>query len=272
MRDMTVFIAVVCTFYVVYHIILQHHILTPKSQPHYNVHLLTYGTGGFARHARALVDDAHENGSFETVSYCDRTCLSREFIYANRNILASTRGDGYWAWKPYIILQHVLEGKANDDSIVCYCDARYRMHGDLAAYVSRHFKNHADEYMLAFLDHHFVYGNRFPEEEWSKGDAWHLILGKGPDEYDKGHCVHDGLQVWAGFVAFRCNARSQMFLREWQGYCIDPRIVMDVPDSIGKASPKFQENRHDQTCLSLLMKKHNIRAYAFNKPGLIVRI
>ena len=43
---------------------------------------------------------------------------------------------------------------------------------------------------------------------------------------------------------------------EWLAYAMDPRILTDIPNQMGKPNHSgFKENRHDQTVISLLSKK-----------------
>ena len=58
------------------------------------------------------------------------------------------------------------------------------------------------------------------------------------------------------FVVLRKNCQSLQFIMEWLAYAIDPRILTDISNQMGKPNlPGFKENRHDQTVISLLSKK-----------------
>lgn len=95
----------------------------------------------------------------------------------------------------------------------------------------------------------------YPEHTWSKGDAFALILGR--DAYD------ESSQAWAGFFAARRSVTALAFVAAWLAYAEDPRIITDSPTHHTNNHVSFRENRHDQTVLSLLAKRHGISMYYF---------
>ncbi len=52
------------------------------------------------------------------------------------------------------------------------------------------------------------------------------------------------------------------FVSEWLTYAQDSRAITDDKNVLGKPNyDDFRENRHDQTILSLLAKKWNLKIY-----------
>ncbi len=212
-----------------------------------DVHLITFGSKEFTIPARVLETNAALVSSFASVKAYGISDIDQEFILRNASIMARPRGHGYWIWKPYVILKRLLE--LPHDAILCYLDARYTMTGDLASRIRGKFAD-GKKWIHVLKDHHFVPGNRFRESEWSKCDA--SVLMDVP--------IKDAdLQAWAGFIAIRKCPEAIMFVSEWLAYCQDPRIVSDDPDKTLECKDrKVVENRHDQTVLSLLLRKWGI--------------
>ena len=58
---------------------------------------------------------------------------------------------------------------------------------------------------------------------------------------------------------YKKNDYTVKFIQEWLYYCQDKRIVTDDKNTQGMPNyPDFRENRHDQSVLSLLIKKHGL--------------
>ena len=52
------------------------------------------------------------------------------------------------------------------------------------------------------------------------------------------------------------------FVEEWLSFCRDPRIITDIPNTMGKKNSwRFIEHRRDQSVLSLLAWKHQLSLY-----------
>ena len=68
---------------------------------------------------------------------------------------------------------------------------------------------------------------------------------------------YDTRQYMAGIQIYRKTKYTIKFIQEWLHYCQDARIITDDQNTMGKENyPGFRDNRHDQTVLSLLIKKY----------------
>ena len=68
--------------------------------------------------------------------------------------------------------------------------------------------------------------------------------------------VYESYQRLASFMTLRKNCQSLQFVMEWLACGMDPRILTDIDNEMGKPNiPAFRGNRHEQTVLSLLSKK-----------------
>lgn len=164
--------------------------------------------------------------------------IDREFRTKNNTILSQNRGNGYWLWKPYIILNTLL---SSDSQFVMYCDVggKWRAPYDT---VRKYFEN-PNKWIYALDQNHI-------ERLWSKKDAY-IKIGVDPESTSRTR------QFWATSMVFRNCKRSIEFVKEWLQYCCDPSIITDSP-SVNSNFPEFRENRHDQTVYSLLCKKYGV--------------
>ena len=185
------------------------------------------------------IKSARDPGGFDFATVHDITSLSKKFRYAHSAILRQKRGCGFWLWKPYIILKTFIESMSDNDLL---------MYQDAGAHLIR------DAGPLLKLSQDLepgivVFHTRFLEKVFAKRDS--LILMDMDDER-----VYNSYQRLASFVILRKNCQSLQFVMEWLAYAMDPRILTDIDNEIGKPNlPDFSENRHDQTVLSLLSKK-----------------
>jgi hypothetical protein len=228
--------------------------------PKFDIHFITYGTNHFLPRAIDLAKKAETQ--FKRTQVYSKEDIDDDFREANDNILSRSRGDGYWLWKPHIINKALANVKRGD--ILVYCDASYDLTGDLCSKVKDHFVKNKGSYAYVLKDHHFVHKARWTEVRFSKGDAFARI---GVDMNN----MSEPLQAWAGFIALRKCSESCQLVSDWLKYGQDPQIITD-DISIVENHVDFVDNRHDQTALSLLCKKKNIKFHAFNGEGIIRRL
>ena len=166
--------------------------------------------------------------------------IPEDFRQAHKEILSMKRGNGYWLWKPLIILD-ALE-KVNEGDYVFYIDAGAAVVDDIHHLINA--MNNADANIMTFV------GSAI-EKVWTKRDAFLLMDCDSPEYTDTPQ------------ISATCN-ESIEFVREWLRYMTDARIVTDQPNQLGQPNyPEFRENRHDQSVLSLLAKKHKLPLFRY---------
>ena len=88
------------------------------------------------------------------------------------------------------------------------------------------------------------------ERTFTKRDAF-ILMGVDTKFY------RDTNQYMAGIQIYKKSDFTVKFIKEWLFYCQDQRIITDDQNTLGKPNYEgFIENRHDQTVLSLLIKKY----------------
>lgn len=167
-------------------------------------------------------------------------------VYYNRHkeIFSQPRGAGYWLWKPYVILKALQEMDEGDylmyaDAGVLYCSSILPMQRQLE-------QDGQDIYFTSSF---------WTSAYWTKRDAYILMNCDTPDYYDT-------RDIAAGYLLIKKTPASVQFIRQWQHYMEDPRILTDQPSVCGKPElPQFREHRHDESILMLLVKLHGYKAY-----------
>lgn len=142
---------------------------------------------------------------------------------------AATRGYGWWAWKPHVILR-TLEALDPGDLVV-YVDAAAYFVAPLAPLAAAAVR----DVMLFRLGEAAAKG--YTNERWTHPAALER-MGRADERHRQAY------QVNAAVQAYRNTHAARAFLREYLRWCCDPAVVADAPG--------FQHHRHDQSVLSLL--------------------
>jgi hypothetical protein len=202
----------------------------------------------YAPFASNLVKSALAVGGFSDARAFGPMHLDAEFMRLNAKILSCSREGGYWIYNPYIILKELLA--LSDGACLCYCDSIFSFTGDFDDFARRALL-HRDVAIASNKPNE----PQFIEGAWTKADVFHAL--------DVDYGIHSRTpQCWGGFMLIRKSFMSIRFVSQWLAYCQDYRLISDSP-SVLPNGPEFIEHRHDQSILSLLAKKHDIRFFRF---------
>jgi hypothetical protein len=216
------------------------------------MHFVTYGGGPYAPFASNLVKSALAVGGFSVARAYGPMHLDSEFARLNSKILSCARGGGYWLFKPYIIIKELLS--LCDGDCLCYCDSLFSCTGAFGDFARRALL-HRD---VAIASNKLC-EPEFMEAAWTKADVFHAL--------DVDHGIHSSTpQCWGAFMLIQKSFMSICFVSQWLAYCQDYRLISDSP-SILQNGPDFVEHHHDQSILSLLAEKHDIRFFRFPKDS-----
>jgi len=216
-------------------------------------HLITFATESHISYANELIKTAKYLGGFDIVKIFTLEDIDEIFLKKNSNILSHKKGAGYWIWKSYIILKYLYENDKND--YICYCDSMYLFTGETKIQNIMENIKHKPE---IFITNNKPNEPSYIEKQYSKGDAFHLM-----NAYDIKYS--DSPQVWGGFIIIKNNFTSLQVISEWMTYVQDERIVTDDSSKFNENFSTFIENRHDQTVISIIIKKYNIPIFDFPK-------
>lgn len=209
--------------------------------PH--IKLVTYSDDKYRARQKKLCERAFELGCVDDAIEYTREALEEQTFYReNKALLDQPRGSGYWAWKPYIILETLK--CMNENDIVVYLDSGDWISSDFRDFVTRKMRTH---------DIHLTDGS-YPCQEWTKRDCF-VKLGCDATRY------HEAIQVEAGIIIAKKNPATIHLLEEWQRWCLDPDVISDSPNKNTHSLPNlpgFKEHRHDQSILSIMRVLHQI--------------
>ena len=201
---------------------------------------ITYGNIFFQRQLELNKKSAFEVGQVDEHYAYGPKDIDKEFKYKNREILSKPRGNGYWLWKPYVINKTMVE-KLNYGDYLIYTDAAMIFMNSSHLLINFLKENNAS-----------MWFNRLTlkEKKFSKRDAF-IIMGVDNPVFSETN------QYMAGIQIYKKSDYTMKFIQEWLTYCQDKRIITNEKNTLGQPNyPGFIENRHDQTALSLLIKKY----------------
>ena len=199
----------------------------------------------------------------KTIAWTRDDLLETEFYKNNKIILDNPRGSGYWAWKPYIILETLK--KSNPDDWVIYCDVgKPFRRGSEERAGNNSIGNAIYTPVDALIDYAqknqgFTPGVWIPHyglaHIWTKRDCF---VGMDCDSSEYHYSPH----IQAGSSAWSNSDESIAILTEWLKWCCDPKIISDDDNTLGKPNSKrFRDHRHDQAILSNLVVKNRIKPF-----------
>ena len=205
------------------------------------VHFCTFGTDTFAAALRRIEQQARASGYFDTVTlYSHSTTPGLEAHAAF--IEANPRGYGYWIWKPLVILDQMR--RAGPEDIIVYTDAGSTVNASRAA------KGRWATYraLVERAPHRLCILQPWTREvDWCKGDLLDLLAARNRIA---------GPQAWAGVQILKNTPENKALVEEWLSIMTRDNYHY-VDDSLSKSPnmPTFNEHRHDQSVISLLMKQ-----------------
>ena len=206
----------------------------------YKIVAISYGNERFSDQLKYNGQSAFEFAKVDKFYGYTPNDIDPEFKEKNSYILEKSRGNGYWLWKPYFIYK-TLKEKLNYGDFLIYSDAAI-IYVDLA------------QKLVDFLNEKKLdmYTHRLPhlERHYTKRDAFILLGVDAPFYAETG-------QFNAAFQVYRKTKFTEFFLGEYLYYAQDKRIITDDANELGVDNYEgFRDHRHDQSILSLLIKKY----------------
>lgn len=204
---------------------------------------ITYG-GADYEETTEKIDTACHAQNIDFTCYDDLWLRKQDFFYTFGNQwLWKTewkRGDGWFAWKPYIIMDAL--SKADHGDVILYTDADTYPVGRIDS-----FREISDQRLFQAGD----YQNR----QWCKRDC-SIVMGQDDDKY------LDAPAGNAAVCAFRKGSWStQQFLAEWLTYAVNPKANTLDESTIAPEKPGFIEHRAEQAILTMLAHKYGFKLW-----------
>jgi len=205
------------------------------------VFLCFYTNEKFRSREDWLINEYSKSGFSNIISYRSENVKTGVFYEENKEILDCKTGDGYWLWKPKIILDTFEKMEYGD--VLVYVDA-----GD--------FVNVNENEIFDFAkinDYYFTNWNgvRWPQKICTKRDCF-ILMDCDTEIY------HETSQMEAGFLIFKKTDQVILLLNDYLYYCKNKNIVDNEPNIHGDNFPNWQFHRNDQSILTNLIVKHGL--------------
>jgi len=207
-------------------------------------YLISFANDIFYESQKRLGVSALKFGIDEVVPYNDKMLRKTDFYKQNKHILKQKRGSGYWLWKPFIILEAMAMAQEGD--IIVYSDSGIEVIADLSPL----FKICAEQNGVML----FNCGGHL-NKKWTKRDCF-VLMNCDSELYWSGE------QALGSFQVYIKNKNSAGFLKKWLSFCLNKHIITDIPN-VGELTnfTEFKDHRHDQSILSILAIKYNIKLF-----------
>ena len=224
-----------------------------NTSKNFKIIAISYSNNIYQRQLKLNKKSALEVGKVDEHFSYGPDDLDKEFKEKNKDILSSKRGNGYWLWKPYIINKTMVE-RLKDGDYLIYTDA-CTLFMDSVYLLIKFLKLHKMSFWVDRL-------NR-KESLYTKKDAF-ILLGADMPFYSQTNQYQATIQV------YEKSAYTIKFIQDWLYYCQDKRIITDDKNTLNQSNYKgFRDNRHDQSVLSLLIKKYGEINSGFSNLNLI---
>lgn len=205
------------------------------------IRFITYSNELYAETRDYCTRMALEKGKVDRVTAYTPKDIDRDFYEKNKKILDLATGNGLWLWKPYFVYKELT--KADKGDIVLYCDA------------GSFFFRSCKPIIESMTDDIWVSDIPLIEKQFTKRELFETMgcVGK---EYE------DTNQIQANFIAVRKTERGIKFAKEWLDYsCEGGNLLRETRFMSEKLGYSFEGHRSDQSILSLLCKKWNIKPH-----------
>ncbi len=210
---------------------------------------MSYANESFIKNQVRLNKSAEKYGIKNIISYRESDLKKTKFYRKYKDTLDKSRGAGYWLWKPFFIYKTMCN--MEDGDILVYSDSG-------AVFVD------SPDILLGLAQRNeiLLFTNNEPNIKWNKNRCLSL-MGCNSEEY------FDKLQVAAGFQIYMNNERTRKFVKEWLYYCCVPKLIDDTTSRPGEYEEYavYKEHRHDQSILTNMAIKNNIKLYRDPSQG-----
>lgn len=218
---------------------------------------VAYADIRFAESLKRIKRQAKKTNRFDKILLYTSKNLPGYIKYSP--LFAFSRGGGYWAWKPYVVMDAL--SKCKDGDVVCYADSGCSLIKDSLEW---------DEFFAKMNDFNAIF---FQYREAEKYDNW-VGLCKNPDnnstkikhwmkpttrryfiDYFGDESFGEYSKIWAGSFFVKKTTPILNIINEWYNLVLFHPILF--VDPIGKEKTElpddFNVHSHDQSVLTPLV-------------------
>ena len=222
---------------------------------------LSFADSALRPSAKRILQQAKKLEVYDRIIVADEHDLEKSFRKKFKSkLVAGSRGYGYWAWKPQIILQTLR--KMENGDVLQYTDVGCHLNPKgnwrLLEYFSLTDKSNSG--ILAFQakapELPLPYDGRqlfdLPDFQWIKGDLLDYFHIRNDESIIKAQTIG------ATIIFIKKTADSLRLVKEWCAVADFDFSLIDDSPSKSPNLPGFIEHRHDQAIFSLLCKINKV--------------
>ena len=217
----------------------------PPNDGEQHIHFRTYGDDNFVKSKRRIVQEAIDTGWFTTALSLGPRNLTKDFRERFSDILSLPRGGGYWIWRFNVIEQTMAMVKEGDFLVLLDAGCSINKQGETRFREYIELVNKSQYDMLSF---------NVPSIVEYKYTTKRLMVAFGV--YGQENITHTAIYE-AGDAIFQKGPQ----FRAWFAFIMnildsDPWLITDKYNNESRSyNPKFIDNRHDSSVMSLAWKK-----------------
>jgi glycosyltransferase involved in cell wall biosynthesis len=200
---------------------------------------VTFATEAYEGSAAVLRHSALTTGEFDEFRVFGKKDI-QWLMDTYPNHFESSRGWGWWAWKPFLI-RNVLD-QTSDGDIVVYVDSTMVFERSILPY-ARHVALEYQPILLCRLGNWS--SNDYRNRKWTKKSVFNHMKA--------GDVVGEEIQLNAAFQVYRNGPDARAFVSQYLEYCLDLDLIND---SGRKEDAEVVDTRHDQSILSIMASEH----------------
>lgn len=205
--------------------------------------LINYADDNFKKQQKKNTKSGLKLGGFDKVFEYGPDRISKEFNNKHSSFIKNNKkGGGFWIWKPYIILETLLN-RSKEGDYIFYSDSG-------AIFIE------SIDYLIEDLERskQEIFLTEIPllEYQWTKRECF-LELDCIENKYLFSN------QVQGGFILLKNSKMAIKFLQEYSRFCSNYNLIND--DRKLEINPDLIKHRHDQSILSLLAKKWGLKFF-----------
>ena len=211
------------------------------------VHFATFANGKYTKTLERIRQEAVDSGFFTGSIFCfSEKELDPEFYQKHSLFMNSTRGFGYWMWKPQVVLQ--VFDQIDEGDIVVYADAGCTINKDARDRFDEYIRlvQSSDKGLLSLELADAI--SALKEKEWCKMDTLcYFNVQTNEQILIRGQYV-------GGIWVIRKQPSTTELLNTWRECMANNHSLIDDSCSIKPNYQEFREHRNDQAVWSILRK------------------
>lgn len=201
------------------------------------IHFVNYSDEKFLNQQQRLNMSIRKTSNQYIIHSFSKKDIDSNFYKSNHDILSSSKGGGYWLWKPYFI--HKVLNLMDYDDYLFYIDSG-------AVLISK--AEHLIKTMELTNQDVMAFELPLIEQQWTKPLVFENL------DIDQKHQKSN--QILASFILIRKTDNSLSFINDFLKASCKEILISDV-NKTEKMPDYFIDHRHDQSIFSVLYKKRN---------------